>query len=236
MRDYDHEARAMLGPYADDPTPRSRRICALYAMFYLEDPLLFGWCGLASFAARQIFHALEDTSLLTSPFDAFFAAGNLHIYEAFVPDLLRFRDGRPVPERSPLHAGFLRLARARDATDSATLDALAWEALALLSEAEQMVIVQPDYDRLHWIKRRLLGPVFHFRLGWDSAAPVIRFHGTDPGDKVQRRRWLTEGVLPAWREAQTNRPEWIRADCNLNRRDARLTLAALPPILPTPRS
>ena len=236
MRDYEDVARKLLAPHAGDPRPRSRRICGLYAMFYLEEPVLFGWCGLASFVSRQISRALDDTSLFTFPFDGFFAEGNLRIYESFVPDLLRFRDGRPIPEGSPLYAGFARLEQARDASDTASTVVLAGEALALFSDVEQMVIMQPDYDRLHWMKRRFLGPVCHFRLGWDSASPVIRFPGRDPGDSVQRKRWVNECVLPAWRDAQVNRPEWIRADCDQNRREARLALGMLPPILPTRRS
>ncbi|MFZ5482418.1 MAG: DUF2515 family protein [Myxococcota bacterium] len=232
MDPYQREAERLIADVVDDPAARSRRICALYATFFLEDSLLYSWCGLASFVAREIYFALEDDSIFTRPFDRFFATGNVAIYRSYMPALLRFRDGGPQPDGDALGPSFEQLARARDARDPARRRALAKEALLGLAEIEQAVVCQPIYDRLPRWKRRYLGVFYHFRLGWDTASPVIRFPGRDPGDLDERRRWMHETILPTWLAAVDDRLEALRRDCDENRREAEVRASRLPPIQP----
>jgi hypothetical protein len=232
MDPYVGEAERLIGDVVDDPAARSRRIGALYACFFLEDSLLYAWSGLASFVCREIYWALEDDSFVTRPFDGFLAAGNLAIYRSFMPGLLRFRDGGPQPEGDPLAPAFDLLARARDSASPARRRELAWDALVALSEVEQARVIQPLYDELPRWKRRYLGLFFHFRMGWDTAAPSLRFPGKDPANLVERRRWMHETILPKWRDALDERVEALRRDCDENRRDAEVRASRLPPIRP----
>jgi len=42
----------------------------------------------------------------------------------------------------------------------------------------------------------MLAPLLRFRLGWDTASPVIDFDGTDPREAAQRLHWANDEVLP----------------------------------------
>lgn len=224
MRDYDAMANRMLEPWRDRPAERARRISGLYAAFFVEDPLLHTWFGLASFVSRNIAWALEHDT----PFGKLFADGNLELYQAFMPSLLRFRDGLDVP--GVLGPGFAALREAGELARTDLDGAFAATAHALEAHTivEQTAIVRELFDQMPAWQGPLLRPFFFFRLGWDSAAEVIRFDGFDPSDAAQRVTWLRAEILPKWEAARRTRLEWLRADCDRNRRDARLRYSALP--------
>lgn len=229
MRDHDALARALLDPCRDLPAARARRISGLYASFFLEDPLLHSWCGLAAFVARNVARALEQDT----PYNELLAEGNLRIYEVFLPNLLRFRDG--VPATSGLEPGFSRLREAGRLarTDLEAARRAAAEGLDLLTVVEQGEILGDLFASIPAWQRPLLRPFFFFRMGWDTAAPVIAFDGTDPTDAAQRIAWLRAEILPRWEAVRRSHMEWLRADCDRNRRDAGLRLAMLPERLAT---
>jgi hypothetical protein len=232
MDPYVREAERLIRDVMGDENARARRVGALYACFFLEDSLLYSWCGLASFVCREIHWALEDDSIFTRPIDRFLADGNLAIYESFMPALLRFRDGAPQADGDPLAPAFDTLARARDTLNPRRRRELAWDALVAMSEVEQAHVVQRYYDGLSPWKRRYIGRFYHFRMGWDTAAPSLRFPGKDPADLAQRRRWMLDIILPKWRRAVDERFEELRRDCDENRRQAQVRASRLPPIRP----
>lgn len=215
-RDYDAIALRLLEPYADEPVARARRIAGIYATLYLEDPMLHQWCGLASFVARQVYMGLESQ---LGPLQDNFARGNLSIYMDVVPAFLRFRDG--VPVRGPLEGGFNCLRRA-DQLARRDLNAAERQAelgLIALSSVEQRVVCQPIYDDMGDVASRLLAPFVLFRVGWDTASPVLRFDGDDPGEASQRMAWVLSTVLPCWNTWHRTWPERIRADMDRIRRE-----------------
>lgn len=227
-RDYDALALGLLAPHLHDPAPRARRIAAIYASLYLEDPLLHQWCGLAAFVARHVSMGLE-TGL--GPLQAHFAEGNLAIYRDIVPAFLRFRDRAPVPGK--LGPGFALLNEADEVAldDLPRAEALAQEALWLLSCVEQTDICQPVYDRMGWWGQRLLSPFVLFRFGYDTAAPVVKFDGDRPSDLSDRLLWMEREVMPAWRRYHGLNSEHIRADLDRIRRDGDVRVEHLPRVL-----
>lgn len=224
-RDYEAIASALLAPFQDEPPPRARRIAAIYAALYLEDPLLHQWCGLASFVSRHISMALE-TNL--GPLQDPFADGNLAIYAGVVPAFLRFRDGAPILGRIEVGFNALRRADLLARTDRVGAEALASLGLWEISEVEQTDICQPMYDRLSWLSRHLLAPFVLFRFGHDAAAPIVKFDGWNPVDLGARLRWVKNTVLPTWTHFHRENPEQIRADLDRIRRDGSIRLADLP--------
>jgi hypothetical protein len=220
-------ADALLGDSLDLPVLRARRIAGLYAALYLEDPLLHQWGGLAAFVARHIHLAMESAEGL---YEGFVSQGNLDIYRATMPAFLRFR--RRNDETGPLRRGFGLLLRADGiaARDPAFARRIAHRGLSLLTETEQREIVQPAYDRLGPIQARLLAPLLRFRLGWDTACPVIDFDGSDPRQAEQRLHWANDEVLPRWQREFTERPERLRADLERVRRWAGVRMGELPAV------
>lgn len=231
-RDYEALALSLLAPYEEEPVPRARRIAAIYAALYLEDPLLHQWCGLAAFVARQIYVGLETN---TGPLQDNFASGNLGIYKDVVPTFLRFRDGAPI--HGALESGFnaLRKADLLARHDLRAAEALAARGLAEIAEVEQRVVCQPVYDAMLPITRRALTPFVLFRAGVDSASPIFRFHGSNPGDVEQRMRWVAEELLPQWAALHRDHGEQIRADCDVIRREGEVRIEDLPPREPPRR-
>lgn len=215
-RDYDSIALQLLEPHADEPVARARRIAGIYATLYLEDPLLHQWCGLAAFVARQVYFGLE-TNL--GPLQDNFARGNLSIYQDIVPAFLRFRDG--VPVRGRLEAGFNLLRRADRAAlrDASGAERLAEQGLLELARVEQREVCQPIYDDMGDVASRFIAPFVLFRVGWDTASPVLRFEGDDPGDPDQRMAWVLSHVLPCWSAWHRTWPERVRADLDRVRRE-----------------
>jgi hypothetical protein len=228
-KDYDALALSLLGEFRDRPPERALRIAGIYAAIYLEDPFLFRWFGLAAFVARQVNAVLLGTARTMPEFYTMLAEGNLKIYRTITAGALAYRDG--VVISGDLESGYRKLGEgdrlAR--TDPAAADVLVQQALLELSEVEQAVIVQPLYDGLSLELRHFMAQVYVFRLGYDTAQPVLKFPGTDPGDLAQRRRWMTSEILPAFRRWQTESPEWLRSDCERLRRHVGVRAELLPP-------
>lgn len=232
------QAEGLLGPTLEDPVPRALRIAGLYAAFFLEEPFQFRWGGIACFVSWHIHKALQAPDLGVD--DALFGVGvhevladaNLTIFRNVVPAWLRFRAG--VPVKGPMGEGFDRLR----AADERLLREPAW-ALAEMEEAtcafcrvEQEEVVQPRLARLPRIVQDGLAPLYQFRLGWDTAAPVIRFHGDNPADLAQRWAWTIDEVLPRYHAWLATHAEEHRADCDRLRRRAGVRLEHLPPRRP----
>lgn len=225
-RDYEALSLEMLAPYQDQPAPRALRISGLYAALYLEDPFLYNWFGLACFVSRQIHEVL---ALGGFGLKEMLSSGNLAIYQTMMPAALRLRDGQPVaeplgPAIAQLHAaeGFLL-------AQPAQAQAQADQAVITLCDIEQRQIVQPCYDQLPSISRILLAKVFAFRLGYDSAAPMLEFVGDDPANVEQRVLWMNTTILPAWKQWLARDAEWVRADVDRIRRFAGVRLEQLVP-------
>lgn len=224
-RDYEAIASDLLAPHQDDPPARARRIAAIYAALYLEDPLLHQWCGLASFVARHIAMGLE-TGL--GPLQDPFADGNLAIYSDIVPAFFRFRDGAPVTGKLEVGFNSLRRADVLARRDRAAAEVQANVGLWELSAVEQTVICQPVYDRLNWVAQHLLAPFVMFRFGYDTASPIVKFDGWNPADLDSRLRWVKEEVLPTWARFHAENTEQIRADLDRVRREGEVRLSQLP--------
>lgn len=230
-RDYDGLAIDMLGVTRDDPPRRSLRIAGIYGLLYLEEPLLHAWCGLAAFVALQVHRALAGP---TFGYRGMMAQANLEIYKAILPSFLRLRDGAPIA--GPMARPFIwivqadRLAR----TDLLHAQRVSREAVAELSRIEQTDVAQPIFATLSPWQRRAMRELFLFRLGLDSAAPVVRFPFRNPADLEQRLVFTRDYVLPAWDAAQAERAEWLRADCNRLRQLAGLHEGDLPGPLVAP--
>jgi hypothetical protein len=163
------------------------------------------------------------------------AEANVAIYRAIVPSFLRLRDGLPPEGR--MAEPFRWLAQADEAICDEPIRArsLVREAVAEISRVEQTEVAQPIFSTLSWWQRRGMRELFLFRLGFDSAAPVVRFPYRNPADLRQRMRFTRELVLPAWDGAQAGRMEWLRADCNRLRQLAELREGDLPATAPPPR-
>lgn len=218
-------ADSLLGDTIERPVLRSRRIAGLYAALYLEDPLLHQWGGLAAFVARHIHLAMESAEGL---YEGFVAQGNLDIYRATMPAFLRFRRAETEPGALRVGFGMLHRADRIAARDPAFARRIAHRGLSLLTETEQREIVQPAYDRLGGLQARLLAPLLRFRLGWDTACPVIDFDGNDPRQASQRLHWANDEVLPRWQREHQERPERLRADLERVRRWAGVRMEDLP--------
>lgn len=228
------QAEGLLGDTLDDPVPRSLRIAGLYAAFFLEEPFGFRWGGIACFVAWHIHKALQTPDLDVD--DAIFGVGvhevlgeaNVAIYRNVVPAWLRFRAGEPVP--GPMGEGFVRLRAADERLlhDPAAALAEMEEATCAFCRVEQEEVVQPLLARLPRSVQGRLAPLYQFRLGWDTAAPVIRFHGDNPADFAQRWAWTNEEVLPRYHAWLRSHAEEHRADCDRLRRRAGVRLDHLP--------
>jgi hypothetical protein len=225
-RDYEALSLEMLAPYQDQPDPRALRISGLYASLYLEDPFLYNWFGLACFVSRQIHEVL---ALGGFGLGEMLANGNLAIYQTMMPAALRLRDGQPVP--GPLGPAMAQLqgAEALLLEQPNQAQAQADQAVITLCDIEQRQIVQPYYNQLPPIKRALLARVFAFRLGYDSAAPMLDFVGDDPANVEQRVTWMNNTILPVWKKWLGRDAEWVRADVDRVRRFAGVRLEQLVP-------
>ncbi len=227
-KDYDALALSLLGEFRDRPPERALRIAGIYATIYLEDPFLFRWFGLAAFVARQVNVVLRGTALTMPEFYSMLAEGNLTIYRTMTAGALAFRDGQVIG--GDLESGYRKLMEsdALARTDLEGADVLVQQALLELCEVEQAVIVQPLYEGLSMNLRHFMAQVYVFRLGFDTAQPVLKFPGTDPGELEQRRRWMTNEILPAFQRWQSASPEWLRADCERLRRHVGVRTELLP--------
>jgi len=158
------------------------------------------------------------TALPLPDFYNMLAAGNLKIYRTITAGALAFRDGEVIG--GELEGGYRKLQQADilARSDLMSADKLVHEALVELCDIEQEVIVQPLYNDLSPQIRHFMAQVYVFRLGYDTAQPVLKFPGTDPGNLDQRRRWMKTEILPAFRRWQQESPEWLRADCERLRR------------------
>lgn len=225
---------ALLGDTAADPVARALRISALYATFFLEEPFLFRWGGIAAFVSYHIHAALQTPTItlsgvLSPDVHEALAAANGAIYDRLMPDWLRFREGLPVHQGMGPGFDELRRADLLVRTDPVAADAHVYAAVEAISRVEQADVVQPLLDELAPAVQRALAPFYLFRLGLDSAAPTRRFPGTNPVDLDQRWRWTCEDVLPwAWFQHQSRARE-LRADADRLRRMAGIRLVDLPP-------
>lgn len=208
--DYRQEAFELLAPHRGDPVARARRIYSVYAGFWLSDPLLYDWCGLAAFVGKKVWRVLELG--IAGEFGGFVAKGNMLIYESIVPELLAFRQGDM--RQSPLSPAFALLREADEIarTDLRSAVALARRASRHIAEVEQRRVVQPIYDQLPDAASVVMRPHFGFRLGNDSAARVMRFEGTNPASADERVDWCDQSLLPAWNAETDAAPERMRAD------------------------
>ncbi len=225
-RDYVVLAEHLLTGVDDVPGERARRIAGIYACFFLEDPLLHSWAGLAAFVALQLYRFLDNAAF--EPL----ARGNRLVYASLAPNILRFRDGVPVDP--PLLSGFARLAAAdrlaqRDLSGAYHLVNRAVEEISVF---EQREVVQEVYDAMSDGAALVLSRVSLFRIGWDAAAPVLRFRGADVRDPQQRLDWMHHDIMPAWERARREHMEWLRADVERVRRFAGVRLDDLPPRWP----
>ncbi len=204
------EAQAIIQDVIHEPGRRARRIYATYARFYLEDPFIFAWFGLAALVGSQIHNVLN--TLATQPLHDMMADGNLRIYRSMAPAALTVKRGR-LPEGSLARPfGLLRDADRALLTDPALASCLQAAAIRQISTLEQRDIVQPAYDLLPPPLLPLVTETFSFRLGYDSTAPVMRFKGTDPADPRQRLHFTLNEILPAFDRRLREDPEWVRAD------------------------
>lgn len=210
MGDYLTDALDMLAPHMRDPTRRAQRIYGIYAALYLEEPLLHAWCGLASFVGRKVYRILEVGT--AGVFDGFLAEGNMAIYRNLVPELLCFRAGDARQSRLSSALAQLRLADQVANADLTQAERLADAALVRISEVEQRDIVQPVYDRVPEEKQLVLATQFAFRMGADTAGPVVRFTGNNPANVDERMQFVYDDVLPHWRAWTKREPERVRAD------------------------
>jgi len=221
---------SLLGDTRDEPVRRARRVSAIYAACWLDEPLLGAWFGLASYVARQVYYVLEGPALA---WRELMGDGNLAVYRGIMPAWLLYRAGHPVP--GLLSGAFNELARAelalrdRDARGSAEAEAFADQALRELCDVEQRRILQPIYDGVPVVAREPLRALFRFRLGLAPTAPVLawdsRFGG--PWEVDARCAWMTAEVLPAWREARARHAMVLRAEADRTRRWGAVSLAEL---------
>ncbi len=209
-------AETLISPWGDDPAPRARRITGLYACLYLEDPLVFSWCGLATFVSRHVATALAAGGVGVGEL---LADGNLSIYASLMPDLLRARSR--VPITGLFQAGFTLLLDADRValTDLRAAQDLVDRGVGRLSHQEQREVVQPLYDEMSRTQRALLAEFLSFRLGWDESAPVLQFRGRDAADVDERIGWMDAEVLPRWAEWRRQAPDQVRADIDRIRRE-----------------
>lgn len=204
------EAHAIIQDVINDPERRARRIYATYARFYLEDPFIFAWFGLAAFVGSQIHNVLNTSA--TRPLHAMMADGNLRIYHSMAPAALAFRRGW-LPEGSLARPfGLLLEADRALLTDPARATCLQAAAIRKISTIEQRDIVQPAYERLPPQLLPVVRKTFSFRLGYDSTAPVLSFKGTNPADPGERLRFTLNDILPEFDRRIRQDPEWVRAD------------------------
>lgn len=224
--DYPALAESLVADIDGDHAARALRISGLYATLWLEDPFLFRWAGLACWVAVQVHRALSGPSLGLGESLAY---ANRRIWESIGPELLRFRAGEP--PQGALGPGFLALRHAESLLVSEPLRAEreARAALLLHADIEQRKVVQPVYDTLSRTEREALAPLFVFRLGLDTAAPILRYPGDDPTDLDARLGWVRGEVLPRWNEASTRNFESLRADADRLRRRAEVRIETLPP-------
>ncbi|MFN7146582.1 MAG: DUF2515 family protein [Myxococcota bacterium] len=225
-RDYVALADALLADVEHDPGERARRIAGIYACFYLDDPLIHSWAGIAAFVSLQLHRFLDNADY------APFAQGNRDVYASIVPNLLRFRDG--VAVEAHLAIPFARLAAAdvvaRNALDAA-FDLVA-RGVDELSVIEQRDVVQASYAAIRTPVALLFSRVHVFRLGWDTASPVLRFRGHDVRDAGARLAWMRADILPTWEKARREQAEWLRADVERVRRFSGVRVDDLPPRWP----
>jgi hypothetical protein len=232
---HDALADALLGETLHRPIERALRIAGIYAALFLEEPWLFRWGGIACFVSHHLHRALQtpdpdwDDRLLGVGLHAVLADTNLLIYRNVVPAWLQYRDGTPI--RGPMSEAFNTLRRADDGLlgGPAQAERDCRDALVALCRVEQERIVQPQLRRLPRLVQRQLAPLYQFRLGYDSAAPVLRFDGRNPADFEQRWAWTRDRVLPAWQAYVAQHAELHRADCDRLRRRAEVRLDELPP-------
>ncbi len=212
-------AHDLLGSTAHEPISRARRISAIYACCYLEDPFVGAWVGLASYVGRRVHHALEGPA---SVWRDLMGDGNQSIYMALVPAWLLFRAGAPIP--GPLSPGFNQVRLADLALRHRPVDpgafTLAERGLAEICEAEQREILQPAYDALDPAFREPLRALFSFRLGLAPIAPVLSWDDAfgAPWIATDRCRWMNARVLPAWARARALDESLVRAEVDRTRR------------------
>lgn len=235
LHDAEVAALALLGDTVDDPTPRARRIAAVYAACYLDEPFVGSWFGLASYVSRQVYYALEGPALVWRDL---MGDGNRAIYVGVVPSWLLWRAGHAVP--GPLSAVFDQLRRADVAMRHRTpaggagglvggAEAMAEAGLAALCDVEQREFLQPTFDKLPAEYREPLRQAFRFRLGLSPTAPVLAWDNVygGPWQLDARRAWLTAEVLPVWQEARAEHGMLVRSEADRTRRWGGVTQAAL---------
>lgn len=224
-RDYPALAESLVADFDDRPAERALRISGLYAAIWMEDPFLFRWAGLACWVSVQVHRALAGPNL---GLGASLAYANRRIWASIAPDLLCFRDGGE-PDGA-LGPGFraLRHAESLLVTDPLGAEREARAALLLHADIEQRRVVQPVYATMSETERRTLAPIFAFRLGLDTAAPILRFPGEDPTDVEARMAWVRQDILPAWNHATATRHEALRSDADRLRRRAGVRIETLP--------
>jgi hypothetical protein len=219
------EADALIKDVIGDPVARARRITGIYAALYLEEPLLYQWCGLACWPANQVAMALDTPALGFGPF---MAKGNLNIYRSVGTAFLRHRQGLLVQSQLQPAFELLRQADVAAHTDIVQAEHLAFQGMLDISLYEQRVVLQPLYDELGRGAGRILSHFTNFRLGWDSGAPVVDFDGSDPTDLGQREAWMKTEVLPAWVASRSARGEELRAGAERLRRQSKVRFNSPP--------
>lgn len=214
-------ALALLGPHLEEPVMRAQRISGIYALLFLESPFLHQWCGLAAFVARHVYMALESNP---PGMQRFMGEANLAVFQTATPAFLQWRAGQPVAgAMAPAFATLNQARAALERAETAPLaEAYARNALGQLCDLEQSLVLQPHYQALGPVRRALLSGVCMFRMGFDSAAPIIDFPGGDAADLQIRNAWMHNTVLAHWHDARATRMAELRADCNRIRREAGL--------------
>lgn len=233
-RDHAAVAEALIADVVDDPPARALRIAGIYAAFFLEEPFTFSWGGISCFVSAYLRHVLAVT---TTPIEdgvmggdthALIATINLDIYRNILPSYLQFRDDLPVTGR--VAPGLARMRQAERALLTDMDEAVAGMHAALLDLCfvEQRDIAQPHFADLPVDTQVRFTPFYLFRLGADSAAPVLRFTGDNPCNFAQRWAWTERQVIPAWLHVWRSNGQWLRAEADRVRRRAGVKLVDLP--------
>lgn len=236
-RDYEATAEALISDVLHDPPVRALRVAGIYAALFLEEPFLFVWGGVACFVAAYLHHVLvltetrAEDAVIGEDVNRLIGDIGLDIYRNILPDYLRFRDGVGVTGR--LGEAFAQM-RAADEALGASTDAGFEQmrgALVALCRVEQEEIAQPHFASLPLGVQRRLEPFYLFRLGADSAAPVLRFTGENPCNFAERWAWTEQRVLPAYLHVWRTNGQGLRAEADRLRRMSGVKLGDLPPRL-----
>ena len=194
-RDWQRIAEDLLDFTTEKTLWRTRRIAAIYASLYQENPLYHEWCALGALQAASAAGCLQVGAGF---YQDLLERQSLARFRVMVPAFLAFRAGGDTPA---VFEG-LKEAKALPKAEGEARRALSYQATVALIRHAEAEAVQPLLGALPEVLLKAYPPYQALTMpGREGYPEILQYEGEAYHQLEARAAWLTGPALEGWRWA-----------------------------------